>query len=478
MGFAHWDDFLPVLRGHMTRVHSHFEQVFESPQRGHSAVDDSGMSALWLSEPSEAEALASLREAGYDQVEACWSLLRTVKSGRHVQALSRTGRTRIDRLMPLLLGAVVKLDPRPDSPYEVMQRLLTLVEAIVRRTAYLALLSEHPMALSQLVRLCAASPWIAQQLAQHPLLLDELLDPRSLYYPPPREELEADLQRRLKRVSAEDLEQAMDSLRQFKQASVLRVAAADVMEAVPLMQVSDHLTAIAEVVLQVALEQAWNYLLARHGRPACVRGAPSTRINHVGNKGFAIIAYGKLGGLELGYGSDLDLVFLYNANHGAEDQSIQQVAVTDGPKPIADSVFYARLGQRIIHILTAHTSAGVLYETDMRLRPSGASGLLVTSLDSFAEYQRNKAWTWEHQALVRARAVAGDENLQQDFAALRQEVLALPRDAEMLRKDIAEMRERMHASLDRAKQAEFDLKQGSGGIADIDRIDCRLPGCV
>lgn len=457
MGFDHWDEFLPVLRGHMTRVHSHFEQVFSSPQTGHAEVDSSGLSALWLENPEQAEALAILQQAGYDEAAACWSRLQALKTGRSYESLSATARTRIDRLLPLLLGAVVKLEPLPPSPYAVLQRLITLVEAVTRRSAYLALLSEHPMALSQLVRLCAASPWIAQQLAQHPLLLDELLDPRSLYRPPGRAELEADLQRRLQSMEAEDLGQAMDSLRQFKQTSILRVAAADVMEAVPLMQVSDHLTAIAEVVLQAALELAWDHLVARHGRPASVRDAG---IADDTNKGFAIVAYGKLGGIELGYSSDLDLVFV----HHAEDQT----AMTDGPKPVADTVFFARLGQRIIHILTAHTPAGVLYEADMRLRPSGSSGLLVVSLSSLRDYQLNQAWTWEHQALVRARVVAGDANLRQAFAALRQEVLALPRDAELLRKDIVDMRERMRESLGRAGEGEFDLKQGAGGIADIE----------
>ena len=454
MGFDDWDEFLSVLCGHMNGVHSHFEQVFESPQTRHAEADNSGLSLLWLGSPDEAEAIILLQQAGYDQPAASWSRLQILKSARSYQALSRTSRMRMDRLMPLLLGAVVALEPPSDSPYVVLQRLLTLVEAVARRSAYLALLSEHPMALSQLVRLCAASPWIAQQLAQHPLLLDELLDPRSLYRPPDRAELEADLQRRLKQAAVDDLEEAMDCLRQFKQVSVLRIAAADVMEAVPLMQISDQLTIIAELILQAALELAWGYLLARHGRPACVTNQKKNE------KGFAIVAYGKLGGIELGYSSDLDLVFMHQAEN--------QMAVTDGPKPVADSVFYARLGQRIIHILTAHTPAGMLYETDMRLRPSGASGLLVTSLSSFAEYQHNKAWTWEHQALVRARVVAGDLSLKQAFDRLRREVLALPRDVAQLKKDIIDMRERMRESLNHACEDEFDLKQSSGGIADIE----------
>jgi glutamate-ammonia-ligase adenylyltransferase len=183
------------------------------------------------------------------------------------------------------------------------------------------------------------------------------------------------------------------------------------------------------------------------------------------NMGFAVIAYGKLGGLELGYGSDLDLVFLH-ADSGADVPVTE--AMTDGAKPIADTVFYARLGQRIIHILTVLTPAGVLYETDMRLRPSGASGLLVTGLESFAAYQRQQAWTWEHQALVRARMVAGDARLGTEFETVRREVLMLPRETEALRKDIAEMRERMRETLTDQQTGQFDLKQGRGGIADIE----------
>jgi len=464
MGFAHWDEFLPVLRGHMARVHSHFEQVFESPQTGHAEVDDSGLSRLWLTQPEPDEASGILRAAGYHDVDALYARLQTLKTGRSYEALSPVGRTRMDRLIPLLLGAVSKLDEKLATEGEVLTdttllRLLSLMESIARRTAYLALLNEHPMVLSQLVRLCAASAWIAQLLARHPILLDELFDPASLYAPPGREQLEADLQCQLRRFPADDLEQAMDALRLFKQASVLRVAAADVANAVPLMEVSNNLTDIAEVILQAALELAWQHLSERHGRPACVSGSKTAGSKL--EKGFVIVAYGKLGGLELGYGSDLDLVFLHGASGSAN-------AVTDGAKPIADTVFYARLGQRIIHILTAVTPAGVLYETDMRLRPSGASGLLVTSLASFAEYQRSKAWTWEHQALVRARIVAGDESLRAVFESLRREVLMQPRDPELLQHDIVEMRERMRETLAQQKDGQFDLKQGHGGIADIE----------
>ena len=448
MGFDHWDEFIPVLRGHMARVHSHFEQVFEAPQTEQSTVNASGMTALWQNQLDEIESIEILDAAGYGDAAASWAKLTTFREMRCYQAMSSTGRSRMDQLVPLILGAVAQAD----DPDTVLQRLINLLESIARRSAYLSLLIEHPLALSQLVRLCAASPWISQLLVKHPLLLDELLDPRSLYQPPDRQQLETDLKHRLSRISDDDLEQAMDIMRQFKQASVLRVAAADVVEAVPLMQVSNILTDIAEVILEAVLDQAWLDMVQRHGYPGCAEGDDQ--------KGFAVLAYGKLGGFELGYGSDLDLVFVHNSHNAS--------AMTNGSKPVADAVFFARLGQRMIHIMTAHTPAGILYEVDMRLRPSGASGMLVSSLKAFSEYQKNKAWTWEHQALVRARMVAGDTRVGEKFEAIRREVLSLKRDPVELRKDIVDMRQKMRVSLDNTKEGEFDLKHSPGGIADIE----------
>jgi len=446
-----WDDFIPVLRGHMARVHSHFEQVFEAPQTGDGKA---ALDALWQEALDDDAAQAALREAGFDDAGAVLRQLNVLRHSSRYRALHRTGRERLDRLMPLLLGAT----GAHDEADVVLQRLLKLVEAVARRSAYLALLVEHPLALSQLVRLCAVSPWITVRLVQYPLLLDELLDARSLYAPASRDELATELQRRLDAVPDGDLEQTMDALRQFKQAAVLRVAAADVMDAVPLMVVSDHLSHIAEVVLEQVLELAWADLVRRHGRPSVASGGRREE------KGFVIVAYGKLGGVELGYGSDLDMVFLHASNDAAPVSS----AVTAGPKVVADAVFYARLGQRIIHFLTALTPAGTLYEVDMRLRPSGASGLLVVGLPGFEDYQKNKAWIWEHQALVRARVVAGDGAVAKEFRRVRHEVLSRERDPLLLQKEVREMRERMRDNLSHESAGRFDLKQGRGGIADIE----------
>ncbi|WP_455203951.1 bifunctional [glutamate--ammonia ligase]-adenylyl-L-tyrosine phosphorylase/[glutamate--ammonia-ligase] adenylyltransferase, partial [Kaarinaea lacus] len=448
MGFASWDDFNRVLEKHRQRVQNHFEQVFAAPQVEHESEDKYSLREVWLELLEEGVAYEVLTKAGFSEPQQALDYIKATHRTTAYVSLSRQGKERMDKLMPLLLGAVGHYD----NENRVLKRLLDLLEAIARRTSYLALLGENPMALSQLVRLCAASPWIVHQIAKQPVVLDELLDPRTLYLPPSRESLIQDLQQRMEYIDEQDLEQQMDALRHFKHANVLRVAAADVSEAMPLMVVSDHLTDIAELVLNQVLQIAWQHMVRRHGLPGHAN-------NNIESCGFAVIAYGKMGGIELGYGSDLDLVFLY---HGDAN------GFTDGEKSIANSVFYSRLGQRMIHILTSFTPAGVLYEVDMRLRPSGASGLLVTHVDSFRDYQFNQAWTWEHQALVRARPTTGDESVMRRFSEIRNEVLSQPREQAVVREEVRNMRERMRTELVPAGQKDFDLKQGLGGIADIE----------
>jgi len=310
------------------------------------------------------------------------------------------------------------------------------------------LLGDNPTALSQLVRLCAASPWLAEYLTRHPMLLDELLDARSLYAPPDALGVTRELVRRV--AEAEDLERRMDALRHVQQINLLRIAAADLAGHLPLMRVSDKLTELAEVILRQVLMLAWDEMVARHGRPR-----EEGRLAQ-----FAVVAYGKLGGIELGYGSDLDLVFLHDGSPSAGQ--------TDGPRVLDNATFFARLAQRLVHWLTAPTSAGRLYEIDTRLRPSGRSGLLVSSMAGFADYQRHHAWTWEHQALVRARMVAGPPSLAQRFQAIRAQVLGQERDPAALRREVRQMRERMREALDKSRPGEWDLKQSPGGIADIE----------
>lgn len=471
MGFADWSTFLDELNQHRENVEAHFEQVFVAPQIEKSETEETStqvnhgdiveqseaqrLEALWYNKLDEQDADDLLSEKGFKDSASALKQLQTLHQSRQYASLSRQGQTRLDRLMPLLFGALKQVD-NVDITFE---RILALISNVARRSVYLAMLLENPMVLSQLIKLCSASPWIARYLQQLPILLDELMDPRSLYQPPEKADLGKDMRQRLAQLDIDDVEQGMDVLRHFKQSNVLRVAAADIADALPLMKVSDHLSWIAEVILDEALEQAWRHLVSRHGRPVCkLEGA-------LCDKGFAIIGYGKLGGNELGYGSDLDMVFL----HGSESNNLMTLADEEkNEKAIAAPVFFARLGQRVIHLLTAHTSAGVVYEADMRLRPDGASGLLVTNLKSYRDYQLKKAWLWEHQALVRARVVAGDPQIAEQFTAIRREVLSQQRNQADLRKEVIDMRNRMRKELSKEKKGQFDLKQGAGGIVDIE----------
>jgi glutamate-ammonia-ligase adenylyltransferase len=404
---------------------------------------------LWQDLSETAENHTMLQHAGFDEPETVLSLLRGLINDAATRSLSHDGRERLDRLIPLMLQ-IVGQSERSEA---ILHHIVELIRTIERRTSYLALLNENPIVLKHLVKLAEASPWILSFLSRHPVLLDELLDPRSLYAPLAKDEMERELREKLARVPTSDFERLIEEMCIFKQVQILKVAAADVTDVLPLMRVSDRLTDIAEVILAEVIELSWRHLVEKHGLPAsALKGNPCGR-------GFTVIAYGKLGGLELGYDSDLDLVFLHAGVPGPHK---------DGAVSIDASQFYARLGQRVVHTLTAHTSAGYLYETDMRLRPSGSSGLLVSQVEGYAEYQSEKAWTWEHQALVRARVVYGNRQLAEYFDHIRRSVLSRERDPATLREDVSRMRERMREEQDHSGEGRFDLKQGAGGIVDIE----------
>ncbi len=441
MGFESWAMFQTELQRHCAKVQAQFEQMFRAPQRDAGADDALGLAGVWQDGVDADSARACLTAAGYREVDGVLGVLRGLRAGAAYSALSAQGRERLDRLMPLLIAAA-SLNADPDT---TLARLVTLIEAIGRRAAYLALLVENPMALSQLVKLCGASAWISAWLSRHPVLLDELLDPVSLYAPLSKPALQAELRHRLSGLPPDDLETHMELLREFRHGHILRIAAADVGPGLTSGQVSGYLSDLAETVLEVALPLARRALIAKHG-------APQT-------PDFCVIGYGRLGSRELSYGSDLDMIFVHRASGTGQ---------TAGPQPIPDELFFARLGQRLIHILTAHTPAGILYAVDMRLRPSGQSGTLVTGLAAFRDYQLNQAWTWEHQALVRARPVAGSPVLAEAFARVRGEILCRPRDPRKLRAEVAAMRARMTAEHAPAEVGLFDLKHGRGGMIDIE----------
>ncbi len=445
MGFTDWQEFSTVLIDHRQQVQAHFEQILTAPQ-----ADASEINVISLFDADSSEKIAHLQQLGFANPSDSVAELDNLLNSHNCRNLSQTGRERLGKCLPLLVQAAANAS-NSDS---CLARLMPLLESIMRRTAYMSLLIENPMALSQLVKLCAASPWISNQLARFPVLLDELLDPRTLYEVPDRQMQQAALEKCLATAEKTDLERQMNLLREFRQIASLHVAAADVTDVLPLMRVGDQLSELAEIQLEQVMQLAWQYVVTKHGRPPC------TQSDDLKKCGFMVLAYGKLGGLELGYGSDLDLVFIFD---DTENQGM-----TNGDKPVDSQVFYTRLAQRMIHMMNTVTSSGILYEIDMRLRPNGQSGLLVSALSGFAEYQTNDAWTWEHQALVRARYVIGDQDLASQISLIRQQILAAQRQQNALITDVRDMRAKMREQLDKSTAQNFDLKQGVGGITDIE----------
>lgn len=450
MGVADWQTLAQALDDQMARVRQIFNDLIGDDEE---TPADEQLSEHWrelwqdaLQEDDALPGLAHLADGDRHQVLA---LVADFRKELDRRTIGPRGRQVLDSLMPHLLNDVCS---REDAPVP-LARIIPLLTGIVTRTTYLELLSEFPGALKHLIRLCAASPMVATQLARYPLLLDELLDPNTLYQPTATDAYRDELRQYLLRVPEEDEEQQLEALRQFKQAQLLRVAAADIAGTLPVMKVSDHLTWLAEAMIDAVVQQAWTQMVARFGQPR--------HLAERQGRGFAVVGYGKLGGWELGYSSDLDLVFLHDC---------PMDVMTDGEREIDGRQFYLRLAQRIMHLFSTRTSSGILYEVDARLRPSGAAGMLVTTTEAFADYQRTEAWTWEHQALVRARVVYGDPQLQAQFDAIRRDVLTASREGEKLQTDVREMREKMRAHLGGKHRDRFDIKADEGGITDIEFI--------
>ena len=405
-----------------------------------------------LLEPgADASRLQSLRDAGLRDAAGVLERLELLRESTYYRRLDEAGRRRLQALLPRLLQAVAG----GEGEAAAVTRLLHVLERIGGRTVYLALLNENATARGRLVELCTHSQFLTDQIAAFPLLLDELLDDRLFEASPTRDEFEVDLRSRMAGADAGDPERQVDLLRQFQRAAVFRVAVPDLTGRLPVMKVSDRLTDIAELIVGEALALSWDQIVARHGAPR--HGAAEADLR---DAGMAVVAYGKFGGIELGYGSDLDLVFLHDSEG--------EVQRTQGPAVVENSVFFLRLVQRLVHLLTVHSAAGRLYEVDTRLRPSGKGGLLVQSLEGFRDYQRGEAWTWEHQALLRARSVAGPPELCARFEAVRRDVLRDGVRRETLRDEVRRMRERMRAELSSPQPGQFDLKRDAGGITDIE----------
>ncbi|CAG9000152.1 MAG: Bifunctional glutamine synthetase adenylyltransferase/adenylyl-removing enzyme [Candidatus Celerinatantimonas neptuna] len=444
LGEHSWADAYHRIIQVLQKVSRLFDDTFGHPLPEEQEVDGV-YDGLWLEEDDEiCHKVSSITEPFYQ-------LVRQFRQRSLRRVMGEKGRITLDQLMPGLLQFIAGYS----KPEKLAERIFLILEKILTRTAYLQLLLENPGALKQLLRLCDASILVAEQLSNYPLLLDELLDPQTLYQPVDESCYAVQLDEFMLRIEPDDLEQQIEGLRQFKQIQMLKIAAADIADVLPLMKVSDHLTALAEALTTKVVDLAWQQMVVRYGLPSGVIDV-NTR-----QRGFAVIGYGKFGGIELGYGSDLDMVFIHNC---------QSYAPTDGLKSIDSKQFYLRLAQRIMHLFQTRSSAGVLYEVDMRLRPSGNSGLLVTSLDSFRDYQREQAWTWEHQALVRSRAIDGDLDIIASFNKIRQFILGRFRDEKTLQQEIVDMREKMRIHLDRSDDSMVDLKQAPGGMVDIEFV--------
>jgi glutamate-ammonia-ligase adenylyltransferase len=450
MGYDDWSQLSAAVSDNMLQVHSVFEQLIGDEEEDSDVAVPRHFAEMW-DNAADSELVISVIESDLGH-PAAESLTRTIiefKQELSKRTLGPRGREVLNHLMPKLFE---KAFSNADVEFG-LPRVLHVLNRISTRTTYLELLDEHPGALSQLVRLCTASPMISELLGKYPILLDELLDPAHLYNPVELSSYKRELRDFLARIPQDDMEQQMEGLRQFKQVCILRIAAADIAGALPVMKVSDHLTSLAEAIVDAVVHQAWLQLSEKYGEPS--------HLAQRDGKGFAVIGYGKVGGWELGYNSDLDIVFLHDSPLDS---------YTDGKKEIDARQFYLRLAQRIIHIFSVRTASGILYEVDTRLRPSGASGLLVSPTEAFLEYQLQEAWTWEHQALVRTRMIYGDEPLQNAFTDIRQQVLCQVRDSNKLRKDVVDMRVKMRDHLGGKKTGRFMLKQDPGGITDVEFI--------
>ncbi|MBO9664333.1 bifunctional [glutamate--ammonia ligase]-adenylyl-L-tyrosine phosphorylase/[glutamate--ammonia-ligase] adenylyltransferase [Dokdonella sp.] len=400
--------------------------------------------ALANGEGVDARALASV---GFDPPQEAAAELEALLGSTALRNMSARSRERLDRVMPALFAAAAA----QVEPVRTLTRLLKLAHAVARRSVYLALLDEQPAALKRLSAVFSASAFLAERVIAHPLLLDDLFDDRVDQGAPTRREVEDELERRLAALGEADTEAEIELIQEVRQSALFRIGLAFLGRRLDAVASARALAEVAEVVLAAVLRIAERDLVAAHGKLG--------ERAHDGT-GLAIVAYGSFGGAELGFGSDLDLVFLY-------DGELAQVE-SDGARPLDGQRYYARLAQRIVHLLGVLTRAGRLYEVDVRLRPDGSKGMLVLSLAAYEAYQRERAWTWELQALVRARAIAGDVTLARRYAQLREALLATPRDAQAVRDDVVAMRARWRADRDRSDAQAFDLKQGSGGLVDIE----------
>jgi glutamate-ammonia-ligase adenylyltransferase len=446
-----WQALLDDLDAQRHKVSRHFDALLFSADDKPAQPDlVRVLTTLWDTGASPEQWRLVLHENEFREADLLAATIAGFATASLQRQIDATAQRRLGRFMPLL---ILQLHDR-QFPNLILERIIRVISQIVRRSAYISLLIENPAVLGRLVGLCEKSAYLAQEIARYPLLLDELLDPRLHSAAITAADMREDLEQRVKSIDATDSERQIEILGQFQRASLFRIAVADHSGNLPIMKVSDRLTELAEIVLNRALEIAMADLVKKHGEPK------SATANGERRAGFAVIAYGKLGGMELSYRSDLDLVFLHDSC-GSKQQ-------TDGDNPLDNSMFFGRLVRRLTHFLTAQTASGALYDVDTRLRPSGRSGLLVSGVEGFERYQEDNAWTWEHQALLRSRPVAGSAVIAREFERIRSETLRHRVHREQLLEDVTSMRAKMRKQLDKSTEQQFDLKQGAGGVSDIE----------
>ncbi|QJR82894.1 bifunctional [glutamate--ammonia ligase]-adenylyl-L-tyrosine phosphorylase/[glutamate--ammonia-ligase] adenylyltransferase [Alteromonas pelagimontana] len=451
-----YDAFMAKIDAAMHRIHVQFNDLVEETQDSHGDDDSlfSKCADAWRLRLSQNEFAALFEnQLPAQTAEDVCAQLENFRGHLRGYRIGQRGEDTLQKLMPELLYVLVS--EKPQHAGRVLARTLGVINAITGRTTYLDLLLENPDVLRQLVKLCDRSEWIAHQIQRFPLLLDELLTPLYLQQQETdiiesKSQYADELRQSLLRIDEEDAELMMDAMRQFKLCQQLRIAASDISGSLPIAKVSDKLTVLAEVLLDTCIHSAWQQVKTKFGEPEHLEA---------GSTGFAVIGYGKLGGYELGYGSDLDLVFLHNAPKESQ---------TNGKRTISAQQFYIKLAQRIMHLLNTKTLFGQLFETDLRLRPSGNAGLLSCHVEGFLRYQREDAWTWEHQALVRARGISGDTAVLEEFRRIRNAILCQRRDRDTLNNDVKTMRKKMRDHLLQNSQQGVDIKQCEGGIADIE----------
>ncbi len=440
-----WQQLLSCLQQHQDNVDRVFQHLISIDEEDEALVLP--FTLLWQDADTHEDMLQYLQTAGFTDADAALALLSELQQSVHFKSITGDSRRRLEKL---LLNLITQISAYSE-PQLLLERVIRLLKALAGRKVYISLLTEYPMVQQKMLKLCAVSQWFTEQLVKYPILLDGLLVPVDII----RQQFNFGhlLTLELARVEQNDLEQQMERMRQFKRQNVFNIAVLDVFYEEPVETVSDHLTELANVLLENILHLSWQTMVDKYGEPGCFYDGEKHRPT------MSIVAYGKMGGNELGYSSDLDIIFLHN--------STGEKQFTSGTKGIDNQQFFARVAQRVIHFLDTRTYSGVLYEADTRLRPNGHSGLMVSSVVAFEAYQRDKAWTWEHQALIRARFVTGNTRIEQEFDRIRRSVLRQQRDAGKLLLDVVEMREKMRRHLT-SHSVDFDIKQDAGGLVDIE----------